>query len=144
MIQAVSIFIIPTIIATALAIKQPEQVKIKVNQEGNSVEEQAEPPSMEPERLAIKDYAHSKVDEKFGEGHWENFDKLINKESGWNPNAQNPRSTAYGLAQFLDSTWQNGKTSDPYKQIDEAIEYIADRYGSPTEAWNFHRQRGWY
>ena len=30
---------------------------------------------------------------------------LWNAESGWNPDAQNPTSTAYGIAQFLDSTW---------------------------------------
>ena len=33
------------------------------------------------------------------------LENLWGKESGWNPNAQNPSSTAYGIAQFLDSTW---------------------------------------
>ena len=33
------------------------------------------------------------------------LENLWGKESGWNPNAQNPSSTAYGIPQFLDSTW---------------------------------------
>src|SRR5690606_9261952 len=31
--------------------------------------------------------------------------ELVRRESGWNPTAQNPTSTAYGLFQFLNSTW---------------------------------------
>jgi len=34
------------------------------------------------------------------------FDKIIECESTWNPNAQNPKSTAYGLCQFIDGTWE--------------------------------------
>lgn len=30
---------------------------------------------------------------------------IIACESGWDPNAKNPKSTAYGYGQFLDSTW---------------------------------------
>jgi hypothetical protein len=32
-------------------------------------------------------------------------DSIINAESGGNPNAQNPNSSASGLGQFIDSTW---------------------------------------
>jgi hypothetical protein len=32
-------------------------------------------------------------------------DKIINVESGGNPNAKNPKSSASGVGQFLDSTW---------------------------------------
>jgi LysM repeat protein len=40
-----------------------------------------------------------------------NWDAIIACESGGNPRATNPRSTASGLFQFLDSTWrsQGGK-----------------------------------
>lgn len=34
---------------------------------------------------------------------------VLARESGGNPTAQNPRSTASGLWQFLDSTWANFK-----------------------------------
>jgi LysM repeat protein len=36
-----------------------------------------------------------------------NWDPIIKCESGGNPTAQNPGSTASGLFQFLDSTWQS-------------------------------------
>lgn len=72
---------------------------------------------------------------------------LWNKESGWNPAAQNPTSTAYGIAQFLNSTWKGTgyeKTSDPYKQIDAGLSYIMGRYGSPSRALQFHLKNNWY
>ncbi|MBU5900557.1 transglycosylase SLT domain-containing protein, partial [Vibrio cholerae O1] len=52
---------------------------------------------------------------------WGDLNWLVNKESSWNPNAQNPTSTAYGLFQFLNGTWGTvggQKTSDPRKQIE--------------------------
>lgn len=36
-------------------------------------------------------------------------DRIISCESGWNPTAANASSTAYGLAQFLTSTWEETK-----------------------------------
>ena len=75
------------------------------------------------------------------------LEKLWGKESGWNPNAQNPRSTAYGIPQFLDSTWGGtgiAKTSDGYRQIDAGLIYIGNRYGSPCGAWAAFQAKGWY
>lgn len=49
------------------------------------------------------------------------LENLWGKESGWNPSAQNPGSSAYGIPQFLDSTWAGtgiAKTSNGYRQID--------------------------
>lgn len=71
---------------------------------------------------------------------WEALNQLIGHESSWNPNAQNPSSTAYGLFQFLDSTWAGvggSKTSDPYQQAIYGGRYIKQRYGSPSAAWAF-------
>ena len=71
---------------------------------------------------------------------------LWNQESGWNPIAQNPTSTAYGIAQFLDTTWAGygPKTSDGYKQIFYGLEYIRSRYGSPSAAWGHEQAFNWY
>ncbi len=71
---------------------------------------------------------------------------LWNQESGWNPNAQNPTSTAYGIAQFLDSTWApyGPKTSSGYKQVFYGEEYIRDRYGDPAAAWAHEQAFNWY
>lgn len=67
---------------------------------------------------------------------WEALKTLWHNESGWDNNAQNPTSTAYGIAQFLDSTWAGfgPKTSDPKKQIEYGIQYIKSRpdYGGPV------------
>jgi hypothetical protein len=75
------------------------------------------------------------------------LESLWGKESGWNPNAQNPTSTAYGIPQFLDSTWAGtgiAKTSDGYRQIDAGLIYINNRYGSPCGAWAHSQSTGWY
>jgi hypothetical protein len=81
---------------------------------------------------------------------------LWNKESGnpaernkvtWNPLAQNPTSTAFGIAQFLNGTWAGtgiAKTTNPNKQIDAGLIYIASRYGSPSAALQFHLNNNWY
>ena len=72
---------------------------------------------------------------------------LWGRESGWNPNAQNPSSTAYGIPQFLNSTWAGtgiAKTSDPYLQIEAGLIYIEARYGSPSAALTHSNATGWY
>lgn len=92
----------------------------------------------------------SQVATRYGWGsgaEWSALSKIISSESGWNPNAQNPTSTAYGLFQFLDSTWAGkpfAKTSDPYKQAVDGMIYIKQRYHDPIGAWNFHTAHGWY
>lgn len=69
------------------------------------------------------------------------------KESGWNNNAQNPTSTAYGIGQFLNSTWGGygiPKTADPAQQVEAMARYIKARYGSPSKALSFHISHNWY
>lgn len=78
---------------------------------------------------------------------WEALDWLIQHESSWNPNAQNPKSTAYGLFQFLNSTWAStgiAKTSDPRMQAIAGLKYISSRYGSPLGAKAFWQAHRWY
>lgn len=69
---------------------------------------------------------------------WTDLVSLWNRESGWSASAQNPTSTAYGIAQFLDTTWPTVgavKTSDAAAQIAAGLKYIKQRYGSPSAAW---------
>src|SRR5215207_8425950 len=93
---------------------------------------------------SYKEYAMNKV----GSGsEFTCLENLWGKESGWNPNAQNPSSTAYGIAQFLNSTWAGtgiAKTSDGYRQIDAGLIYIEKAYGSPCGAWAKSQSSGWY
>lgn len=95
----------------------------------------------------VQFYAFERVLEEFGPDHWDEYYFLIQKESGFDPEAQNPKSTAYGIHQFLDSTWSSvacEKTSDPYEQIDCGIEYIKIRYGNPQLAWQHSIDKNWY
>lgn len=69
------------------------------------------------------------------------------KESGWRHTAQNPKSTAFGIGQFLDSTWKTvggTKTSDPRAQVDMMAKYIKQRYGTPAAALAYHLRNNWY
>lgn len=78
---------------------------------------------------------------------WNALYALGQRESGWNNFAQNPTSTAYGIAQFLDSTWATvglSKTSIPAVQIAGMDKYIANRYGTPLNAWAHETRFGWY
>jgi hypothetical protein len=78
---------------------------------------------------------------------WRALVSLIMSESGGNPAAQNPTSSAYGLFQFLDSTWASvggHKTSDAALQTVYGLRYIAQRYGDPLGAWAFHQAHNWY
>jgi len=64
---------------------------------------------------------------------------LWNKESKWDPRANNPKSTAYGIPQLLKL-----KAKDPYTQIDLGLKYIDHRYGSVCKAWSYHKRTGHY
>jgi len=78
---------------------------------------------------------------------WSALYQLVMHESGFRNTAQNPISSAYGMFQFLDSTWAtvNGfKTSDPRLQAIYGLAYIRQRYGDPLGAWSFWQRYHWY
>lgn len=94
---------------------------------------------MEIERPSIEDYAL--------EVGGESLVEIIERESDFNHTAQNPNSTAYGLGQFLNSTWETvgcEKSDDPYYQIDCMKKYVDQRYGSPELALEFWLKNKWY
>ncbi|MCX8559769.1 hypothetical protein OS122_02500 [Mycolicibacterium mucogenicum] len=86
----------------------------------------------------------------FPVSEWGAFDTLEMHEAGYNNTAKNPSSTAYGMGQFLDSTWAayGPRTSDPATQIRYMLQYIKNRYGTPSAAWaqyyNHPGGVGWY
>lgn len=79
---------------------------------------------------------------------------LWNHESGWNPNAANPSSTARGIPQMMmnihyGANWQTSAAgvaylTNPQVQIDKGLDYILGRYGSPCNAWNTWQTQSWY
>lgn len=69
---------------------------------------------------------------------WNALYKVIMDESGFNSSSQNPGSSAYGIFQFLDTTWGNydkiRKTSNPRLQTIAGLDYIKGSYGTPENA----------
>jgi hypothetical protein len=85
--------------------------------------------------------------DKVGATQFSCLDQLWTRESHWRNTAQNPASTAYGIAQLLDSTWAYtgvAKTSDGFEQVDAGLAYIDAAYGSPCSAWSHETNAGWY
>jgi murein DD-endopeptidase MepM/ murein hydrolase activator NlpD len=79
---------------------------------------------------------------------WDALYQLVMHESGFKNIAQNPTSSAMGLFQFLNGTWKGygPKTTDPRLQTKYGLQYIADRYGNPINAWSKWQGRSphWY
>ena len=71
---------------------------------------------------------------------WKALLKLWGKESAWNHLADNPKSSAYGIAQVLNT---RPGTPAPL-QIEKGLAYIEHRYGKPSIAWSHWRKHGWY
>ncbi len=81
---------------------------------------------------------------RFGDNYKEAAE-IIAKESGFNPNAKNPRSSAFGLGQFLDIHGVRTKCgADVDCQLDAFHSYVVKRYGSPSKALAFHLSHGYY
>jgi murein DD-endopeptidase MepM/ murein hydrolase activator NlpD len=58
---------------------------------------------------------------------------LLDHESGWNPFAKNPKSTAEGIGQHLDNSWkmEGGSPEDrnnPWKNIELAANHLQRKY----------------
>ena len=71
---------------------------------------------------------------------------IIDHESDCFSGTQNPHSTAYGIGQFLDSTWKGVgciKTPDPLEQL-RCMNLYVQRYGGWRQAYEFKRSNGWY
>lgn len=76
------------------------------------------------------------------------LESLWTKESNWNPRADNPSSSAYGIPQALPGSKMSSAGPDwqynPETQIRWGLGYIKDRYGSPCSAWGHSQARNWY
>jgi septal ring factor EnvC (AmiA/AmiB activator) len=74
---------------------------------------------------------------------------IIMKESGGDPTADNPRSTAFGLGQLL-LDGRRHYLGDNYDTIDCGLQlqafrgYVRDRYGTAENAYAFWLSHGWY
>jgi len=73
---------------------------------------------------------------------------LWNKESGWNYQASNPSSGAYGIPQSLPGSKMATVGADwatnPITQIRWGLDYISRAYGTPCAAWGHSQAVNWY
>ena len=84
----------------------------------------------------------------WGDAQFQCYDNIIMRESLWNPLADNPTSSAYGIPQALPgkrmaefgADWK----TNPATQIKWGLNYIKQRYGTPCSGWAFKRAHGWY
>jgi hypothetical protein len=73
---------------------------------------------------------------------------LWNRESGWNPRAEEPTSGAYGIPQSLPASkmamFGSDYLTDPKTQIEWGLYYIKTVYGDACNAWVHDYSIGWY
>jgi len=74
--------------------------------------------------------------------------QVIADESGGNPTAQNPTSSAYGIAQGITGpSWyaaHGGNANTVMGQLTAMANYIASTYGSPSAALAHENAQHWY
>jgi len=90
--------------------------------------------------LTPKQYAKNASDGLWRPAEWQCLEELWHRESRWNPKADNPRSSAYGIPQILGLD----ERLSPFQQIDAGIRYLLHRHETPCRALSFHNKRGWY
>lgn len=93
-------------------------------------------PSRAIERQYLKAYALREQSPQQGRCLLE----LWQRESGWRHDANNPESSAYGIAQVL----RTPRTLTPYQQVDRGLKYIKHRYQTPCRAWRHWQRHEWY
>jgi hypothetical protein len=84
----------------------------------------------------------------WGDDQFQCLVSLWNKESGWNYQASNRSSGAYGIPQALPGSkmasagadWQTNAAT----QVAWGLGYISGRYGTPCGAWSHSQSTGWY
>lgn len=107
---------------------------------------------MSPLKLADRNrllaYRIFTEDERFDNSDWEHLVDLFQRESSWNHQARNPKSTARGLPQAMGSlnpeTMTDEWLNDPAAQIRWGLNYIKNRYGTVANAIAHHNRKGWY
>jgi hypothetical protein len=84
----------------------------------------------------------------WGDDQFACLDSLWTKESGWNYQASNASSGAYGIPQSLPGSkmstvaddWETNATT----QVTWGLDYISRAYGTPCAAWGHSQSVNWY
>lgn len=115
-------------------------------------------PPVEPEpkpivRLGNPEGNRSFARQKMNKWGWneKQFECLVNlweRESNWNHEAKNPKSSAYGIPQALPAEKMSEIAEDwqtnPETQIKWGLKYIHERYSEPCNAWKHFQNKNWY
>jgi hypothetical protein len=84
----------------------------------------------------------------WGSDQFQCLNSLWAKESGWNYQAENPSSGAYGIPQSLPgskmATIADDWATNAVTQITWGLDYIARGYGTPCSAWSHSQSVNWY
>lgn len=83
---------------------------------------------------------------------WRQLKYIIDNESGWDYQADNPTSTAVGIPQTMASVHLGGVGSAEYQhfmanpkaQLKWLFDYISGRYGGVSGAYEHKQETGWY
>jgi len=147
-----------TVLSSDLNVDSPHFLVITVgeslqsikNQQSKAVQDALE--ASQKERVydlsSIQQIARGLCDKEFGDGQFEALNRIVIKESGWNPRAKEPRTGAYGLGQALPASKMAPFGADyltnPETQLKWLMAYIKGRYGTPNGALEFHKINNWY
>ena len=92
-------------------------------------------PAYAIDRYNPKNYAYHSMSIK----EFKCLDYIVTRESHWNPKANNPHSSAYGLGQLL-----NEKSKDAFEQVLHLVAYGRYRYGTMCNGAIHHKKHGWW
>jgi hypothetical protein len=100
-------------------------------------------PAASGSALAAQNFARGLLPSYGWAAQWPALLNLWNRESGWNANAVNPSSGAYGIPQSLGHGHPYN-LGDYANQVRWGLSYIEQRYGGPNQAWFHELSSGWY
>ena len=124
-------------------------VNEKYKEETKAVYKDSSAPKVTGSKAEYQAYAHELViSYGWSESDFNALVKLWTKESDWDPSSHNKSSGAHGIPQALPASKMASYGDDymtSYKtQIQWGLNYIKNRYGSPTNAWAHWCNKGWY
>jgi len=120
-----------------LDIPHLNQPKINLNKPSIMINQKATWREKGENRKIAKQYAWVAFGWKGRE--WACLNSLWTRESRFDHYADNPKSSAYGVAQLLGE-----RSKDPRIQILRGLRYINKRYETPCRAYRFALKRGYY
>jgi hypothetical protein len=105
------------------------------------------PVTYEPRPPLMQVNAKEVAKELLNKEQYKCLTKLLGKESAWRAEAQNPKSSASGIGQLLDSTYKNlgmNKSKAGVAQLLATLSYIHRRHINPCNAWEHFLKNGYY